>query len=326
MSPNSTYDINAVFSRNADNISSTLITQQKRRFSTNMTAQCQINFYDINAKKRDLRSNIQREYSNYMSKVIRHHSVKNQSVQRIMRSFKVKQLVRYCEQVMLSVHLDAQKVQAIQTCQRLRTFSQYFTFAPARFGMTVIQKGKPGEPRKDDYQVFKYETNKLIENFTYPYMPPEEEENELEGQSRREVRVLSPDDMQILDYSGIPSSANLVECEASSIEELREYKQKLAKVHLNYNKNWQEDLKNLDVTIDHPEKQTKEMLPTMTPRDPDPSQGKGKPEDTEIDKLGYPLVDYEEALQFGQSQFARMFRYYQYLERIISLEWFICKL
>lgn len=68
------------------------------------------------------------------------------------------------------------------------------------------------------------------------------------------------------------------------------------------------------------------MLPTMTPRDPDPSQGKGKPEETEIDKQGYPLVDYEEALQFGHSQFAKMFRYYQYLERIISLEWFICKL
>ena len=48
--------------------------------------------------------------------------------------------------------------------------------------MTVIQKGKPGEPRKDDYQVFKYETNKLLENFTYPYMPPEEEESEIEGE------------------------------------------------------------------------------------------------------------------------------------------------
>lgn len=121
--------------------------------------------------------------------------------------------------------------------------------------MTVIQKGKPGEPRKDDYQVFKYETNKLLENFTYPYMPPEEEESEIEGeQTRREIRVLNYQNMQILDLNGIPSSSNLVECEASSLEEVRDFKKKLAKVHLNYNKNWQEDLKNLDVTIDYPEK------------------------------------------------------------------------
>ena len=46
--------------------------------------------------------------------------------------------------------------------------------------MTVIQKGKFGEPRKENYQVFKYETDKLIENFTYPYMPVEEEENQLD--------------------------------------------------------------------------------------------------------------------------------------------------
>lgn len=75
-----------------------------------------------------------------------------------------------------------------------------------------------------------------------------------------------------------------------------------------------------------PEKQTKEMLPTMTPRDTDPSQGKGRPEDSEIDKQGYPMLDYEEALFFGQSKFARMIRFYQYLDRILNLEWFICKL
>ena len=46
--------------------------------------------------------------------------------------------------------------------------------------MTVIQKGKPGEPRKEDYQVFEYETNSMIENFSYPYMPKEEEENALD--------------------------------------------------------------------------------------------------------------------------------------------------
>ena len=68
------------------------------------------------------------------------------------------------------------------------------------------------------------------------------------------------------------------------------------------------------------------MLPAFTYKDTDPAQGKGKPEDSEIDKQGYPVHDYEESLHFGTSKFARMIRYYQYLERIINLEWFICKL
>ena len=132
--------------------------------------------------------------------------------------------------------------------------------------------------------------------------------------------------MHILDHSAIPSSAVLLQCESSSTEEIKAFKDRLAKVHKNYNRNWQEDLRNLDPAIDEPEKQIKEMLPTMTPRDTDPSQGKGRPEDSEIDKQGYPMLDYEEALFFGQSKFAKMIRFYQYLERILNLEWFICKL
>lgn len=74
--------------------------------------------------------------------------------------------------------------------------------------MTVIQRGKPGEPRKEDYQIFKYETNKMLENFTYPYMPPEEKEDELEDHTEsRDIRVLNANSMTIIDLEGIPSSA-----------------------------------------------------------------------------------------------------------------------
>ena len=233
----------------------------------------------------------------------------------------------YCETIILEAHLDAQKVQAVQVCQRLRTFSQYFSFDPASFGLQVIQRGKPGEPRKEDYQVFEYETSRLIENFTYPYMPQEEEENQLDGgPPRTEVRAIDPSSMTIVNLAAIPSSASLVACESSSIEEMRAFKERLSKIHKDYNENYQDDLKQLDESTNEPEKQTKEMLPAMTHRDPDPSQGKGKPEDSEVDKQGYPMLDYEEALNFGTSRFAVMARYYQYLERILNLEWFITKL
>ena len=73
-----------------------------------------------------------------MFKVGHVYTTKNACVQRVIRSFKVKQLVRYCETILLEAHLDAQKVQALQVCKRLRTFSHYFSFDPNRLGMSVI--------------------------------------------------------------------------------------------------------------------------------------------------------------------------------------------
>ena len=67
-------------------------------------------FYSVVKKKSQLRTNISKEYSNYMSKASRKYLHKNQCVQRLMRSFKVKQLVRYVEHIMCEAHLDAQKV------------------------------------------------------------------------------------------------------------------------------------------------------------------------------------------------------------------------
>ena len=66
----------------------------------------------------------------------------------------------------------------------------------------------------------------------------------------------------------------------------------------------------LDESTNDPEMQTKELLPSLTLKDQDPSQGKGRPEDSEIDKLGYPALDYEEALNFGQSTYAKLIRFY----------------
>ena len=38
------------------------------------------------------------------------------------------------------------------------------------------------------------------------------------------------------------------------------------------------------------------------------------------------LLDYEEALYYGDSKYASLIRYYQFLERIITIEWFLNKL
>ncbi len=61
---------------------------------------------------------------------------------------------------MNEVCLDAQKIQILTSCKRLRYFNRYFSFNPADLGLTG-----------DSPAVFKYETSNLIENFPANYFP-----------------------------------------------------------------------------------------------------------------------------------------------------------
>ena len=88
--PNSTFDIASAFSRNADNLSSNLVKDIRLKFSQNMSNAVANIFYNVTQKKQKMRTDIAKEYSNYMSKVSRVYPHKNASVQRVMRSFKVK--------------------------------------------------------------------------------------------------------------------------------------------------------------------------------------------------------------------------------------------
>ena len=64
---------------------------------------------------------------------------------------------------------------------------------------------------KNLFQILLYETNQMIENFTYPYMPEEEKENLLDeaASKAKDVNVLTHK-MNILNFFGIPSSFNLM--------------------------------------------------------------------------------------------------------------------
>ena len=66
------------------------------------------------------------------------------------------------QKIVIEVALDAQKIQALTACQRLREVNRYFNFDPKVLGLN-------GEPPA----VFKYETNSLIENFPANYLPDE---------------------------------------------------------------------------------------------------------------------------------------------------------
>jgi hypothetical protein len=75
--PNSTFDVNKVFSRNADNLSSSLVKELRLKYGQNMSSAVANVFYSINKKKSQHRTNISKEFSNYLSKVTMVHPVKN---------------------------------------------------------------------------------------------------------------------------------------------------------------------------------------------------------------------------------------------------------
>lgn len=129
----------------------------------------------------------------------------------------------------------------------------------------------------------------------------------------------------------IPSTASILTLESAPMEDLRNLKQKKVEIRNRFwGKEVKDDLKELDSFSREPETGLKELLPTFSPR----NQDYGKKTAEEVDliikrKLGLSagnLLDYEEALYFGDSKFAALMRYYQSVERILTIELFLNKL
>ena len=60
--------------------------------------------------------------------------------------------------------------------------------------------------------------------------------------------------MNIVNIGAIPSSASLLACESSSGEEMRNFKERLTKIHKAYNSKYEEDLRRLDESTNEPER------------------------------------------------------------------------
>lgn len=107
---------------------------------------------------------------------------------------------------MNEICLDAQKIQVLTSCNRLRHFNRYFNFNPSDLGLN-------GEPPF----VFKYETHQLIENFPSHYYPTQfNEENtptvNYKEKDNAEIKAINVSDLEIIDFRVIPSSFTILTC------------------------------------------------------------------------------------------------------------------
>jgi hypothetical protein len=69
--------------------------------------------------------------------------------------------MRTVNQLQNEIYLDAQKVQALYTCQQLRCFSRYFDFDGKSMGLPT-----------EKVPVLRCETSNFMETFPFNYIPP----------------------------------------------------------------------------------------------------------------------------------------------------------
>lgn len=175
----------------------------------------------------------------------------------------------------------------------------------------------------------------MLENFPHAYMP-----TYLADVTYSSItsswKVIDSGDLHINDLFGIPSSLSLTTAEAANILDLRLFNEKQRELMKQKSRTSEEDLTSIDGTKNHCEDNLKPILFKFTPREQSTlehssdvstnSDDKQVHEADLIKKHGYPQLDYEEALNYSHSKFAKLMRYYQHLERIFTLEWFIQKL
>ena len=83
-------------------------------------------FYQLMNRKSKLRNTISKKFSVFLTSVASTYS-KVECSFRVLRAYKLKLLHSYCKEVLKEAYHDAMKIQAISTCQKLRTDMQMFS-------------------------------------------------------------------------------------------------------------------------------------------------------------------------------------------------------
>lgn len=137
-----------------------------------------------------------------------------------MRAFKIRLIHIYCQEILRDAYHDAMKIQAIQSCQRLRTMSQVFAIDESVVGVMTFPNNR------ESAQVFKYEDHEFHENFFSAYNPAYAHDNQAKGHyvsshgnAAPSTKAIHPVKMEIIDYQTIPSTITLMKCEALTLEE-----------------------------------------------------------------------------------------------------------
>ena len=106
--PNALLSADKLINRSTDQVSLTGIKALKTQLKSQCSAQCKNVFYMVKQKKNQQRSMCTKEYQTYQAQVAAELTEPNQeTIERIMRCFRVKLVNRFVQQTLVDVYLDA---------------------------------------------------------------------------------------------------------------------------------------------------------------------------------------------------------------------------
>jgi hypothetical protein len=215
--PNSIIDYKVLFCKTGDGFNNEQSSKERVRFMNNLSNVANV-FYQVTAKKAKMRNTISKKFLTQLQAAAAQHR-KPETCLRIMRAYKFKLLHAYCAEVLRDVYHDSMKIQALQTCQKLRDLSHIFSIDESVVGRLNM----PNNKESAEVNIFKYEDSDFYENFTLHYNPNMGKDNHKMNQGAANQNQKKPAinliKMDILDFSMIPSSMTIMKLDSITQEE-----------------------------------------------------------------------------------------------------------
>ena len=126
--PNSIINLSHVLQSNSDVANPVKIAQEKARMESNIRNNSNELMYFIMTKKDQYREVIAKKFQSTYSKLTGIENLSPFALLRILRSYRIKLLHEYCNQVLKDVYQDSIKIQTLDVCNQLREKAQLMPF------------------------------------------------------------------------------------------------------------------------------------------------------------------------------------------------------
>ena len=213
--PNSIIDVKSLYCKTGDGFNNEQCTKDKSKYLNNLSNVANV-FFQLTQKKAKMRSTISKKFLTHLQSTTVLHR-KPETCLRIMRAYKVRLLHGYCTEILRDAYFEATKIQAISTCQRLRTMSLVFQIDESVVGALNLPKNR------EQAQIFGYEDNDFYENFFFNYNPNILKDTRpafgMGAAGQHKKIAINAMKNEINDYSIIPSTMTIMKLESITQDE-----------------------------------------------------------------------------------------------------------
>ena len=122
--PNPVVDLDSVLQSASDMSNPKMRKMEKQRFESNIKNNAGEILYFIMPKKEAFRDVIAKKFMSIYQKLMGIEQLKPIPILRMLRSYRIKLLHEYCNQVLKETYVDTLKIQTVEACNSLRERAQ----------------------------------------------------------------------------------------------------------------------------------------------------------------------------------------------------------